>query len=81
MTLAAGDVVDLQRIAVPPDRRRRGSAGAARRGCWPRRRDRRTPDAARGARPTTAALAFYAAAGFVEIGRRRGYYRDGTDAW
>ena len=28
----------------------------------------------------TAALAFYAAEGFVEIARRRRYYRDGTDA-
>ena len=27
-----------------------------------------------------AALAFYASAGFVEIDRRRRYYRDGTDA-
>ena len=27
-----------------------------------------------------AALAFYAGEGFVEIDRRRGYYRDGSDA-
>jgi ribosomal-protein-alanine N-acetyltransferase len=81
VTLAAGDVVDLQRIAVHPDHRRQGLA-------------RRLLDAAVGAARTagadrvllevsagnSAALAFYAAAGFVEIDRRRRYYRDGTDA-
>lgn len=82
VTLAAGDdVVDLQRIAVHPDHQRQGLA-------------RRLLDAAVGAARTaradrvllevsaanTAALAFYAAAGFVEIDRRRRYYRDGTDA-
>ncbi len=81
VTLATGDVVDLQRIAVHPDHQRQGLA-------------RRLLDAAVGAARTaradrvllevsaanTAALAFYAAAGFVEIDRRRRYYRDGTDA-
>ena len=81
VTLATGDVVDLQRIAVHPDHQRQGMA-------------RRLLDAAVGAARTaradrvllevgaanTAALAFYAAAGFVEIDRRRRYYRDGTDA-
>ena len=81
VTLAAGDVVDLNRIAVHPDHQRQGVA-------------RRLLDAAVGAARTaradrvllevsaanTAALAFYAAAGFVEIDRRRRYYRDGTDA-
>ncbi len=81
VTLAAGDVVDLQRIAVHPGHQRQGLA-------------RRLLEAAVGAARTaradrvllevsaanTAALAFYAAAGFVEIDRRRRYYRDGTDA-
>jgi len=81
VTLAAGDVVDLQRIGVHPEHQRRGLAG-------------RLLDAAVGAaRATgaegmllevsaanTAALAFYMRAGFEEIDRRRRYYRDGTDA-
>ena len=81
VTLAGGDVVDLQRIAVHPGHQRQGLA-------------RRLLEAAVGAARTaradrvllevsaanTAALAFYAAAGFVEIDRRRRYYRDGTDA-
>jgi ribosomal-protein-alanine N-acetyltransferase len=81
VTLAAGDVVDLQRIAVHPDHRRQGMArrlldaavGAARAA----RADRVLLEVSAG---NSAALAFYAAAGFVEIDRRRRYYRDGTDA-
>jgi ribosomal-protein-alanine N-acetyltransferase len=81
VTLAVGDVVDLQRIGVHPDHPRQGLA-------------RRLLDEAVAAgkaaqvdrmllevsAANTAALAFYAAAGFVEIDRRRRYYRDGTDA-
>ncbi len=81
VTLAAGDVLDLQRIAVHPDHQRRGlarrlldeavAAGKA------ARVDRMLLEVSAA---NTAALAFYAAAGFVEIDRRRRYYRDGTDA-
>ncbi len=77
MTLAAGDVVDLQRIGVrrdvPAPRGWRAALLAA--------VTHRRPDAARGERRATrAALAFYAAEGFTEIARRRRYYRDGSDA-
>ncbi len=81
VTLTAGDVVDLQRIAVRADRRRQGLARAL--------LDALVDEAARdgGARmllevsaANHEALAFYAAEGFEEISRRRRYYRDGTDA-
>lgn len=81
ITMRSDDVVDLQRIAVRPEHRRGGLAGrlleevlaAARAG-----------GASRcllevGA-ANTGALAFYAGTGFVEIDRRRRYYRDGSDA-
>jgi ribosomal protein S18 acetylase RimI-like enzyme len=78
VTAAAGDVVDLQRVAVRPDFRRLGVArrllttaleqtGAG----------RMLLEVAAG---NAAALAFYAAEGFTEIDRRPGYYRDGSDA-
>lgn len=72
----AGEVTDLERIAVRPDARRQGVAS-------------RLLDAARPAQgrlllevsaENDAALAFYAGAGFTEISRRRRYYRDGSDA-
>jgi [ribosomal protein S18]-alanine N-acetyltransferase len=81
VTRQAADVVDLQRIAVHPIRRRAGlatlllaeaSATARERGA-----DRMLLEVSAA---NTAALGFYAGAGFVEIDRRRGYYRDGTDA-
>ena len=81
VTMRAGDVVDLQRIAVRPDRQRQGLAA------------RLLADALAAARAdgadrmllevstdNTPALAFYAAEGFVEIARRKRYYRDGSDA-
>ena len=81
VTLAAGDVVDLQRIAVHPDQQRRGLArlllDAAIRAGTATRADRMLLEVSAA---NDAALAFYAAAGFVEIDRRRRYYRDGTDA-
>ncbi|HET7356822.1 MAG TPA: ribosomal protein S18-alanine N-acetyltransferase [Nocardioidaceae bacterium] len=81
MTLASGDVVDLLRIAVHPEQRRRGVA-----------RTLLDTVIERGARTraervllevrvgNVAARSFYAASGFAEISRRRGYYRDGSDA-
>ncbi len=81
VTLLVGDVVDLQRIGVRPDRRRRGLAGllladgvaAARAGGA----DRMLLEVSAA---NEAAVAFYAARGFTRIDVRRGYYRDGTDA-
>ncbi len=77
----AGDVAELQRIAVAEDHRRGGVAtalleevlalaagGGADRVLLEVRED------------NAAALAFYAARGFVEVDRRRRYYRDGATA-
>ncbi len=83
VTASSGDVVDLQRIAVRSDQRRRGLARAL--------LDALTTEAAGGgggggrmllevSAANDAALAFYTAEGFEEIGRRRRYYRDGSDA-
>ncbi len=72
----AGDVVDLERIAVHPDRRRAGLGRELLAAVLSV--DQRvllevsaTNDAAR---------AFYEAVGFEVIDRRRRYYRDGSDA-
>ena len=75
VTLAAGDVLDLMRIAVRPDRRRHGLAHALLEAAWTDRRmllevSERNADA----------IAFYAAEGFTEIARRDRYYRDGSAA-
>lgn len=78
---AAGDVVELQRIAVDPGRRRggiatelldevvrRALADGAGRVVLEVRED------------NAGALAFYAARGFTELARRPRYYRDGATA-
>jgi ribosomal-protein-alanine N-acetyltransferase len=75
------DVLDLHRIAVVPAERRTGIAQellttvqqAGREG-GARRMLLEVSDG------NEAALRFYARAGLVEIDRRNGYYRDGTDA-
>ena len=81
VTLQGPDVVDLQRIGVDPRRRRRGTATALLDAVLSRAgdtgADRMLLEVSAG---NAAALAFYAAAGFVEIDRRRRYYRDGSDA-
>lgn len=77
----AGDIAELQRIAVTPVCRRRGLASAllaavvelaAREGCDRLLLEVRFDNA--------GALAFYAARGFVEVDRRPRYYRDGAAA-
>ena len=75
VTLAAGDVLDLMRIAVRPHRRRHGLAHAL------------LEAASTGCRMllevsecNAGAIAFYAAEGFTEIARRPRYYRDGSAA-
>lgn len=76
VTRTVGDVTDLQRIAVHPEHRRRGLAGVLLAAA--------ATDGQRMILEVSArnhgAVAFYAAAGFVEIDRRRRYYRDGSDA-
>jgi ribosomal-protein-alanine N-acetyltransferase len=75
------DIAELQRIAVDRAYRRTGLAtdlldavvGAAREGGADRVLLEVRDD-------NTGALAFYAARGFVEVGRRRRYYRDGATA-
>ncbi len=77
----AGDVAELQRIAVDPTRRRGGVAS------------RLLADVTRLAladgaerlllevrEDNAGALAFYAARGFTELARRPRYYRDGATA-
>ncbi len=79
---SAGDILDLMRIAVRPDHRRRGLGGlllhAAIDGAAS------FPDAERilleVASTNAAAIALYESHGFAVIDRRRGYYRDGVDA-
>jgi ribosomal-protein-alanine acetyltransferase len=77
----AGDVVDLQRVAVAPARRGRGIASSL---------VATLIDAARSdgaarvllevAADNEAALGLYARHGFTEVDRRPAYYRDGRDA-
>ncbi len=78
---AAGDVVELQRIGVRPDRRRRGVATALLDAVVALARDGAAERVVLEVREDNpGALAFYRAAGFTELARRPGYYRDGTTA-
>ena len=81
VTMTSGDVADLHRLAVRPSSRRRGLAGRLLAAAT----ERATEDGAQRlllevSAENEAALRFYAAADFVEIDRRRRYYRDGSDA-
>ena len=81
VTSYAGDVVDLQRVAVAPARRGRGVASALVTTLLDAARsdgaDRVLLEVAADNEP---ALALYARNGFAEIDRRAAYYRDGRDA-
>jgi ribosomal-protein-alanine acetyltransferase len=81
VTRTSHDLTDLQRIAVHPDHQRRGVARALLDEVLGRAR---ADGASRVLLEVSAlnagALAFYADADFVEIDRRRRYYRDGSDA-
>jgi ribosomal-protein-alanine N-acetyltransferase len=81
MTRTVGEIADLQRIAVRPGHRRAGRARALLAAAL----ERAGADGAgrmllEVSAANAGALAFYAAEGFVEIDRRRRYYRDGSDA-
>jgi [ribosomal protein S18]-alanine N-acetyltransferase len=72
----AGDVADLQRIAVTPVMRRRGLATRLLSACDMTAYDRTLLEVRA---DNVAALRFYGREGFTEIARRRSYYADGTD--
>ena len=81
VTMRAGDMVDLQRIAVRRDHQRQGLAGRL-------LADALAAGRADGAErmllevsaTNAAAVAFYEAQGFARIDVRRRYYRDDSDA-
>jgi ribosomal-protein-alanine N-acetyltransferase len=78
---AAGDDAELQRIAVTPAYRRRSLASLLLAAVEARvARDGATRLLLEVREDNTAAAAFYESRGFVEVGRRRGYYRDGAAA-
>nr|WP_242680555.1 GNAT family N-acetyltransferase [Nocardioides sp. IC4_145] len=75
------DVAELQRIAVTPTARRGGHATALLDEVVARSRAGGAERLLLEVREDNAgALAFYAARGFVEVDRRRRYYRDGATA-
>ncbi|MAS55151.1 MAG: ribosomal-protein-alanine acetyltransferase [Pimelobacter sp.] len=75
------DIAELQRIAVTPTHRRTGLAAALLAAVTDAARARRADRLLLEVREDNhGALAFYADQGFVEIDRRRRYYRDGATA-
>jgi len=81
ITSVVFEVAELQRIAVTPQLRRRGLAGALLDAVLADARGKEAERLLLEVRGTNAgALAFYERAGFVEIDRRPRYYRDGTTA-
>jgi ribosomal-protein-alanine N-acetyltransferase len=81
VTSAAGDIAELQRIAVTVERRRQG-VGALLLAAAVETASRTEADRLllEVRADNQAALAFYAQAGFVEIDRRENYYADGAPA-
>jgi ribosomal-protein-alanine N-acetyltransferase len=80
VTMRAGDVLDLQRIGVAPAYQRRGVARALLDAVLEAATEEADRMLLEVSAHNAAALAFYDAADFVEIDRRRRYYRDGSDA-
>lgn len=77
----AGDVAELQRIAVDARHRRSGIGRCLLADVVRRARAEDVDRLLLEVRPDNDdALAFYAAQGFVELDRRLRYYRDGADA-
>ena len=79
MASVVGDIAELQRIAVEPAAGA-GSRRAARRVVAGPKADGAERLLLEVREDNAGALAFYAAAGFVEIDRRPRYYRDGATA-
>ena len=77
VTMLTDDVLDLLRIGVHPDRRRRGLAGRLLTEALGRPADRVLLEVSEA---NLEARGFYAAHGFSEIDVRPRYYRDGADA-
>ena len=81
ITMAVGDIADLQRISVHPAQQRHGVAREllehARAAVKESGADRMLLEVSAA---NTGAVGFYAAAGFTEIDRRPRYYKDGSDA-
>jgi [ribosomal protein S18]-alanine N-acetyltransferase len=78
---AAGEDAELQRIAVAPAYRRSGVASALLAEVERRvAEDGATRLLLEVREDNTMAAAFYESRGFTEVGRRRGYYRDGAAA-
>jgi [ribosomal protein S18]-alanine N-acetyltransferase len=81
VAMQVGDVVDLHRIAVEPAHRRtsvgRVLLAEVKRASRQRGAERMLLEVSDA---NGVGLGFYASAGFVQIDRRRGYYRDGSDA-
>ena len=76
-----GDDAELQRIAVDPAYRRRGLASELLEAVEARAAaDGATRLLLEVREDNTPAAAFYESRGFEEVGRRRGYYRDGAAA-
>jgi len=81
VALPSADLADLERIAVRADRQRRGTARALLDALLARATEKGADRMLLEVSATNAAaLAFYGAAGFAKIDRRRRYYRDGSDA-
>ena len=75
------DIAELQRIAVDPACRRQGLATGLLDAVVAEARAERADRLLLEVREDNGgALAFYAARGFVEVDRRRRYYRDGATA-
>lgn len=75
------DIAELQRIAVTPTARRGGVAAALLAAVVAAAQAQRADRVLLEVREdNSGALCFYAARGFVEIDRRRRYYRDGATA-
>lgn len=77
----AGDIAELQRIAVAGDHRRRGVATKLLDAVVAHARDARADRLLLEVRADNeAALSFYAVRGLIEIDRRQRYYADGAPA-